>query len=169
MPKGVYAHTLPPWNKGHRRGAVPESFWDSVRKTEGCWFWTAGRISSGYGIDGNELAHRRAWILTGGPIPAGLFVCHTCDVKTCVRPSHLFLGTNSDNLQDSIQKGRFRTGFRERHPACVNGHAFTPANTYFQSSCPGTRMCKECRREKYQRWLRKNPYYHRDWKRRKTA
>jgi hypothetical protein len=51
-------------------------------------------------------AHRRVWELTHGPIPDGLFVCHHCDVRLCVRPSHLWLGTNEQNIGDRDRKGR---------------------------------------------------------------
>lgn len=79
---------------------VPES---------GCWLWTAAVDERGYGIlKSNEyLAHRVAWQLYHGPIPSGLYVLHRCDVRCCVNAlSHLFLGTQRDNIQDMIKKGR---------------------------------------------------------------
>jgi hypothetical protein len=90
-------------------------FWSKVAKGEGsgCWLWTAGS-RQGYGQFGVAAgrvvdAHRISWELANGPIPAGLFVCHTCDVRICVRPDHLFLGTHSDNMQDMHRKGRANT------------------------------------------------------------
>lgn len=80
-------------------GARHESsaFWARVRKTEHCWVWTFadGRDSSWYGnwrtSTGEAInAHRMAWILTNGAIPAGLFVLHRCDTPACVNPDHLF-------------------------------------------------------------------------------
>jgi hypothetical protein len=87
-----------------------ERFYAKVSKqSNGCWLWTAALDTGGYGrikwkdrIDG---AHRMSWELHLGAIPAGMFVCHHCDVKRCVNPYHLFLGTNSDNLQDYLKKG----------------------------------------------------------------
>lgn len=64
-----------------------------------------------------RYAHRAAWELAHGrPVPDGMDVCHSCDVRHCVNPAHLFIGTAKDNIQDSIRKGRQfawqRTGFR---------------------------------------------------------
>lgn len=90
----------------------PESrFWAKVNKTQGCWLWTAGRSRQGYGqfsVTRTQPipAHRYAWMLLYGPIQEGIFVCHHCDNPTCVRPSHLFLGSPLDNMRDKINKGR---------------------------------------------------------------
>jgi hypothetical protein len=86
-------------------------FWAYVNKTDTCWLWAGPTFrSSGYGrfnINREHLAaHRVAWELTNGPIPAGLFACHHCDVRQCVRPDHLFLGTQADNVRDMFVKGR---------------------------------------------------------------
>lgn len=59
------------------------------------------------------MAHRVAWELSFGPVPAGLFVCHHCDNPRCVRPDHLFVGTHDANMRDRDRKGRLSHG--ERH------------------------------------------------------
>lgn len=87
-------------------------FWSLVQKTEGCWLWLGNLESGGYGrVWRNRRrvkAHRVAWELTNGPIPDGLFACHHCDNKKCVRPDHIFLGTPADNMQDWTRKGKNR-------------------------------------------------------------
>ena len=97
------------------------SFWSKVEPLmddQGCWIW-AGDIAGPmkYGLmterRGTEprkriYAHRYSWVLHFGPIPAGLFVLHRCDVPRCVNPAHLFVGTSGDNQRDSIQKNRGR-------------------------------------------------------------
>lgn len=97
---------------GPKPTPLADRFWPKVRKGGGCWEWTAS-MSHGYGQIGvggksgrPHHAHRVAWELTNGAIPAGLFVCHHCDNKKCVRPDHLFLGTAKDNNQDRARKGR---------------------------------------------------------------
>lgn len=88
-----------------------DRFWSKVNKTDGCWLWIASRHKKGYGqfkLDGKmRKAHRVAWELTYGPIPPDKNVCHTCDNPPCVRPDHLFLGTNGDNVRDAVKKGRW--------------------------------------------------------------
>jgi len=88
-----------------------ELFWDKVVKTDSCWLWNGSSVWSGYGMhwDGPQnkrvLAHRFSYKLHFGEIPKGMNVCHTCDVKKCVNPSHFFLGTAKDNALDEKRKG----------------------------------------------------------------
>lgn len=88
----------------------------------GCWLWQKHKDPGGYGIFSHKhtayKAHRFAFMLYVGEIPDGLKVCHKCDVRSCVNPSHLFLGTQKDNVQDCVAKGRRsrlvgpKTGFK---------------------------------------------------------
>lgn len=87
--------------------------------TSGCWLWTAAIYSSGYGrvcFRGKSwLAHRASYTISCGEIPKGLFVCHKCDIKCCVNPDHLFVGTHADNMHDRNRKGRFGDRSGESH------------------------------------------------------
>ena len=131
MPTGVY-----------QRGVYPvrpleDRFWPKVQKSEGCWFWIAGgdgpdgygRIREGRAGSRFLLAHRVAWELTYGPIPDGLFVCHHCDNRRCVRPDHLFLGTADDNNKDMQRKGRAShgDGWFEKRPQVRRRHGLRPS------------------------------------------
>jgi hypothetical protein len=77
----------------------------------GCWIWTGGILGkNSYGVmtkDSKKVwAHRFAYEHFVGPIPEGMLVLHKCDTPLCVNPHHLFIGTNRDNVLDSIKKGR---------------------------------------------------------------
>ena len=111
MPTGVYTRLLIP---------VAERFWAKVRKTPTCWIWTAA-LDDGYGqfwYDGRMVrAHRFAYELVIVPIPDGLEPDHLCENTACVNPDHLFLGTNADNIQDMVNKGRAQRG--ESHTQAI--------------------------------------------------
>lgn len=93
---------------------LKERFWERVNKTDGCWLWKGAVGSHGYGTVFiqkrpnivNELAHRVSWKLNVSEIPTGMQILHKCDVRRCVNPDHLFLGTQKDNIQDCKRKGR---------------------------------------------------------------
>ncbi len=89
-------------------------FWQYVFKTDSCWLWTASRKRNGYGQLGYNKSkiypHRLSYMIHIGNIPDGKVVCHACDVPHCVNPSHLFLGTQQDNLKDMRVKNRHVRG-----------------------------------------------------------
>jgi HNH endonuclease len=92
---------------------VVANFWLHVEKTDSCWLWRGALGNNGYGSyqwkrNAKDIrVHRMSFRYLIGPIPKGMLVCHKCDVRHCVRPDHLFLGTATENLQDMVVKGRF--------------------------------------------------------------
>ena len=95
-----------------------ERFWSKVKIAgpDDCWLWTAAARNKheGYGafyLDGrNQPASRIAHILSNGPVPEGMEVCHRCDNPPCCNPAHLFIGTRKDNNDDKVRKGRTAAG-----------------------------------------------------------
>jgi hypothetical protein len=112
--------------------------------SNGCWNWTGGLTSAGYGrvhfITRNVGVHRLAahlWL--GMSMDSEEFVCHRCDNPKCFNPEHLFLGTQKDNMQDCSRKHRTR---RYKVVACKYGHPYTEANTRLNGA--GSRYCATC-------------------------
>jgi len=82
-----------------------------VKDENGCWLWTAAIANNGYGVIGTgphkvETAHRVSLKLYRQIDPGGNFVCHKCDVRRCVNPDHLYVGTVKDNARDLMERGR---------------------------------------------------------------
>lgn len=128
-----------------------------------CWEWTGARDDQGYPrfyiVEQRVYvpAHRLALFLDGRPIPPGYCGCHHCDNTSCIRPLHLFVGTQGENNTDRHRKGRTfnRPGIdasrRMRMAAthCQRGHLRTPENVYVNSR--GYRECRPCRYAAVQR------------------
>lgn len=113
QPIGSYTYCSRPCRDEGARQPLSVRFWRHVRTTEGCWLWTASFGKRGYGRLAISvrpfryvLAHRLSWTLHYGSIPDGLSVLHHCDTPPCVRPEHLFVGTQGDNRDDCVKKGR---------------------------------------------------------------
>jgi len=87
-----------------------QCFWEKVRVSPGCWEWIGALTGAGRGCFRGRSAPRVAWELVNG-LPGDLYVCHRCDNPKCVNPTHLFLGTQRDNMLDMVAKGR-------RNPVC---------------------------------------------------
>lgn len=102
------------------KGSLFDRFVDKVLVGDDCWGWLGRRNQLGYGrisVNGTlTQAHRVSWGLFRGPIPDGMCVCHSCDNRGCVKPGHLFLGTQKDNMRDCMAKGRFPDLHGEANP-----------------------------------------------------
>jgi len=115
-------------NQRRAKENLPSRFWSKVRRAgkNDCWIWLGFKHPKGYGffkVGGRNIhAHRVSWELSGATIPKGLLVCHKCDVRDCVNPNHLFLGTNDDNIADMVRKGRHSRGEKHRNACIKNLH-----------------------------------------------
>lgn len=129
-------------------------------RTEACLVFTGARDRWGYGSvrvreDGRWVmrsAHRIVFAHINGPIPSGLVVRHACDNPACVRPEHLSLGTQWDNVMDMRERGRGRS-VSDRNRAkthCPQGHPYSGDN--LRTDSKGKRYCRACAPEKHRRY-----------------
>jgi len=113
-----------------------------------CCLWGGPIKPNGYGhavlLGKQTQAHRVAWTVFRGLIPEGMLVLHKCNVRACVNPDHLYIGTQKDNCQDTIRAGNHYSKDRGK-THCKHGHEFTAENTYlYQRDTHKLRVCKTC-------------------------
>lgn len=126
---------------------TPGKFFARVRRGDksDCWEWQGPPDNDGYGnvmaYSKHWKAHRLAWVLSVGDIPAGRIICHSCDNRACCNPDHLWLGTQLQNIADRDLKGR-HAGSKIRN--CPQRHAYTNENTRTDKN--GKRHCRACER-----------------------
>lgn len=124
-------------------------FWVKVSiQQNGCWLWTAGKFSNGYGLFAlgtkprkNALAHRYAYQQLIGEVPEGKDLDHLCRVRHCVNPAHLEAVSRSENLR--------RGKKRQLKTHCKRGHLLGNDNVYINNN---HRHCKECKRVNKRKW-----------------
>lgn len=124
--------------KNHAELSLPSDVAEDIRSlierrtfrepNSGCWLWEGESCGSGYpfirhptfgtlknGSKRRIRGHRASYAAFNGPVPRGMLVCHKCDVRLCINPAHLFLGTDEDNNRDMRSKGRARTISGDNH------------------------------------------------------
>jgi len=136
------------------RANTVQDFWNRVNKTDTCWLWLSEKNKKGYGRFYMRrkffFAHRLSYVLEHGDIK-DYQVLHRCNIPSCVNPRHLFLGTNQDNVDDKMEKGRH---WNQGKKLCKSGHEFNDKNTSIRPN--GNRRCKKCSVLATQKWQKKN-------------
>lgn len=100
--------------------------------------------NTGYGRvywNGKHAAHRLAYEIYFGPIPKGMDVCHTCDVRLCIRREHLYAGTRADNMRDMANR---RRSAAQKRTCCPQGHEYNGDNLIWQKG-KGRKRYRRCR------------------------
>lgn len=131
-------------NKSANSTPAAVRFWRHVNKGSPyeCWVWTGSNDGKGYGqISAGAgrspiKAHRLSWEIHNGQIPAGMVICHRCDNPKCVNPSHLFVGTQKDNMVDCATKNRLSVRSRDNlRPGCRGFHGAGPRSNKELREC----------------------------------
>jgi hypothetical protein len=144
----------------NNRPILVKRFWAKVERSGSCWLWTGsmtGRSRNSRGqmtVNGERLlATHVSWELYRGPIPPGMHLLHKrhCNDARCVRPDHLYLGTEKDNTADAIALGRLhpRDGLPMARTTCRLGHPLDRTDKY------GRRYCRICANERIRRRRKK--------------
>lgn len=142
-----------------------EAFWSGVNPLGEyeCWPWLKTKMGRGYGslrVKGANPtgAHRVSWAIHNGRWPKRReVVMHSCDNPICVNPNHLSVGSQSDNIQDCVRKGRHKPYRKPKAAKCKNGHEYTEETTEFvMSRGLKVRRCKKCKSVSNKRWRQKN-------------
>lgn len=150
------------WQKVNKQGPVPTC----NPRLGRCWEWTAALGSKGYGAYNNPYptpshaagAHRLSYAWSNGKIPTHLQIDHLCRNRICVRPSHLEAVTSRENLM----RGNTRAAANVLKTNCPKGHLYDNANTAIDSG--GSRICRECRKERCRRWRIATGYSITQWR-----
>jgi hypothetical protein len=141
---------------------VEQRFRAKVDTSHDCWMWLGAKDKDGYGVFKPDTrrsspnrsravrAHRFAAQLAFGMFDTRALVCHTCDVPSCVRPAHLYLGDPVSNSRDRIHRGR---DFNANKTHCNRGHEYTAENTLWRGH---QRACRECAYASNRRWWARN-------------
>lgn len=130
-----------------RPGFNARLFESRYEETGGCWIWNGQIDRHGYGVYNHQGAHRVSYEHHVGPIPPGMTIDHVCFNPPCVNPAHLRPMSNEDNAR------RQRSTLAE---TCINGHPWTPENTYYRpGSTEGRRACRACNRIQTAKYLAK--------------
>lgn len=125
---------------------------DSSGGADACHIWTASKTPDGYGyfvVNAANRTYAHRWILgylRGTPLERKEFALHRCDNPSCVNPRHLYVGDQTQNMQDCVQRGRLRNPIANANRSkthCDRDHEFNEANTYLTSD--GRRRCRPCR------------------------